>query len=218
KRGVSLRVVYRVHSRRTILRPAGWRNSCMSIIILASDQRRNPPVMSKAAEPRSTAQSPSPCLQAFDLSVEGREPIRAELFGPESAAAFARELAACTVTAQIWSGRPLTQRFEENGRVLRNAVHGLAEWVRHRQPLTADAEWLLDNWYVLEEVLREVRRDLPHGYYRELPKVTCGPLAGYPRVYTLALALVAHTDSALDEDHLGRFVEAYQTETSLTIV
>src|SRR5438445_687586 len=62
-----------------------------------------------------------------------------------------------------------------------------------------------------------VRHDLPRGYYAELPVLAGGPLAGYPRVFALALGLIAHTDSALDETEVLRFVHAFQTAAPLTI-
>src|SRR6185503_7715215 len=52
---------------------------------------------------------------------------------------------------------------------------------------------------------------------RELPKLVEGPLAGYPRVYGIAWAFVAHTDSRLDPESLRRFVRAYQRVQPLTI-
>jgi cyclic beta-1,2-glucan synthetase len=173
--------------------------------------------MTRATEATPSAAECPPSLSPALLSAESREPLRAELFGPESLEAYARELAACPATTRAGPGRPLLRRFDENSRLLRGCVGQLAERARGREPTTTDVEWLLDNWYILEEVLRDVRRDLPVGYFRTLPKATSGPLAGYPRVYALALALVAHTDSALDEDHLRRFVTVYQTVTPLTI-
>ena len=70
---------------------------------------------------------------------------------------------------------------------------------RPRAIRSIDAEWLVDNFYIIEDSLREVRRDLRPGYDEQLPKLAALPLGGYPRVYALALALVAHTDSELDE-------------------
>ena len=58
--------------------------------------------------------------------------------------------------------------------------------------------------HIVEDVLREIRQDLPQGYDQELPKLSGGPGHGYPRVYALALALVAHTDSELDEARITR--------------
>ena len=70
---------------------------------------------------------------------------------------------------------------------------------------------------LVEEQLREIREDLPRGYYYELPKLAGGPLEGYPRIYALALALIAHTDSRLETETLRRFVGAYQRVAPLTI-
>jgi cyclic beta-1,2-glucan synthetase len=74
----------------------------------------------------------------------------------------------------------------------------------------AGAEWLLDNYYIITDQIREIRVDLPRRYYAELPKLTNGPLAGYPRIYALARALVAYTDSRLDQERITQFVAAYQ--------
>ncbi|MGO4611974.1 hypothetical protein AB4142_37120, partial [Variovorax sp. 2RAF20] len=65
--------------------------------------------------------------------------------------------------------------------------------------------------------IREIRDDLPPGYYRQLPKLGEGPFAGYPRVFGLAWAFVAHTDSHVDPDTLRRFITAYQRVQALTI-
>ncbi|MFO2375893.1 hypothetical protein QOU54_31285, partial [Pseudomonas aeruginosa] len=65
--------------------------------------------------------------------------------------------------------------------------------------------------------IREIRDDLPPGYYRQLPKLASGPFAGYPRVFGLAWAFVAHTDSHLDLELLRRFIAAYQRVQPLSI-
>ena len=79
------------------------------------------------------------------------------------------------------------------------------------------AEWLLDNYHLVEEQIREIREDLPPGYYRQLPKLAEGPFADYPRVFGLGWAFVAHTDSHFDPETLRRFVVAYQRVQPLTI-
>jgi cyclic beta-1,2-glucan synthetase len=76
---------------------------------------------------------------------------------------------------------------------------------RHDIPVprgTPAAEWLVDNYHLVEEQIREVRDDLPPGYYRQLPKLAGGPFAGYPRVLGIAWAFVAHTDSRFDPELL----------------
>ena len=145
-------------------------------------------------------------------------PIRAELFGIERLEQHAESLAAAQqVTEGSAVGRALLARVEENGRALRDAHRAIADAMQEDHWITPAAEWLLDNFFVVDEQLREIRDDLPAQYYRELPKLADGALAGYPRVYGIAWAFVAHTDSRFDPDTLRRFVQAYQRVQPLTI-
>jgi cyclic beta-1,2-glucan synthetase len=148
---------------------------------------------------------------------DSRDSIRAESGGFEALELQARLLAGACRTARTRTQGPLLQQLSRNGWLLQQAYHRIAAAVRDNLTLTPDAEWLLDNFYIVEEVLREVRHDLPRGYYKKLPKLAGSPLAGYPRVYALALALIAHTDSNLDDSHITRFVQAFQTVAPLTI-
>ena len=104
-----------------------------------------------------------------------------------------------------------------NGRVLLHAYRVLARAIKEERSITPAAEWLVDNFHVVEEQLREIRDDLPADYYRKLPKLADGPLAGYPRVLGLTWAYVAHSDSRFDPESLRRLVIAYQRVEPLTI-
>ncbi len=146
------------------------------------------------------------------------EPIRAELFGIERLEQHAESLAvAQRVMGESGKARPLLPRVQDNGRVLREAYRLIATAIREERAIVPAAEWLADNFYIVDEQLREIRDDLPAGFYRELPKLAEGPLAGYPRVYGIAWAFVAHTDSRFDPETLRRFVRAYQRVQPLTI-
>ena len=146
------------------------------------------------------------------------EPIRDELFSVERLEQHAAELAArLIVSAETMRGRSLLSRLEENAQELIAVYRALADAVRNESIVSPAAEWLVDNFHIVEEQLREIRRDLPRGYYRELPKLQTGELTGYPRVYAIALALIAHTDSRLDAETLARFVRSYQHVAPLSI-
>ena len=150
--------------------------------------------------------------------VEIEEPIRAELFSSERLEQHGESLAAAQrVTARPQKGRSLLPRVQSNGRVLLNSYRAIAQAIREEHAITPAAEWLVDNYHIVDEQLREIHNDLPSGYYRELPKLADGPLQGYPRVYGLAWAFVAHTDSRFDPETLRRFVCAYQRVQALTI-
>ena len=144
-------------------------------------------------------------------------PVRHELFGPDRLEQHAESLAAAQTVAREAARVPtLRARLEDDAVALRAAYLANATGAA-RGGVVPAAEWLLDNDHVIVAQIDEVRADLPPGYYRQLPKLAAGPLAGYPRVLGLVWAYVAHTDSRLDVDHLQRFVAAYQRVQPLTI-
>ena len=146
------------------------------------------------------------------------EPIVSELFSVDRLEQHAESLAAAEgVTAEPGRGHPILPRLADNGRYLLDAYRKLAVSIREERSITPAAEWLVDNFHIVEEQLREIRDDLPDTYYRELPKLAEGPLGGYPRVLGLAWAYVAHTDSRFDAESLRRTVVAYQHVAPLTI-
>ena len=146
------------------------------------------------------------------------EPIRSELFSAERLEQHAETLAAAQrVTDRPEVGLGMRSRLNDNARVLVAAYHSLADETRGDRPISPAAEWLLDNFHIVEEQIREIKEDLPPSYYRELPKLADGHLKGYPRVFGVAWAFVAHTDSRFDSHVLTRFVNAYQRVQPLNI-
>jgi cyclic beta-1,2-glucan synthetase len=116
--------------------------------------------------------------------------IREELFGTERLEEHGRSLAvAQTVTQKPGKGRPLTARLADNGAVLLAAYRSTAGAIEKGRAITPAAEWLIDNYHLVEKHIRQIRSDLPPGYYRQLPKLATGPFAGYPRVFGLAWAV-----------------------------
>lgn len=147
-----------------------------------------------------------------------RAPVREELFGVERLEQHGESLAAAQpVTACPPIVRPLRRRLADNAAALLTAYRASASELERGRRVVPAAEWLLDNYHVVEEQIREIRDDLPPGYYRQLPKLASGPFAGYPRVFGLAWAFVAHTDSHLDLELLRRFIAAYQRVQPLSI-
>ena len=154
----------------------------------------------------------------LDVSTQVEEPIRAEIFGIDRLEQHAESLAEADRAAGVSArGRNLLPRVRENARVLLAAYRNIADTVLAKQEITPAAEWILDNFHVVDDQLRGIRDHLPESYYRLLPKVAAGHLAGYPRVYAVAWAYVAHTDSRFEMETLQRFVRAYQRIQPLTI-
>ena len=148
---------------------------------------------------------------------EDAAPVRGELFSVERLEVHARSLAEAQGLGRKGRGRPLVRRLAENQALLLEAYRDTVQALDDGASITPAAEWLIDNFHLVEKQVREVRLDLPASYYRQLPKIAQGHLAGYPRVFGIAWAFVAHTDSRFDPDLLCRFLRAYQDVQPLTI-
>jgi cyclic beta-1,2-glucan synthetase len=130
----------------------------------------------------------------------------------------AESLAAAQRTTEKPSrGENLLARIDENATALLAAYRDIAETVQEKREITPAAEWLLDNFHIVDEQIRDIRDHLPKGFYRLLPKIAEGHLKGHPRVYGLAWAYVAHTDSRFQLGTLQPFVRAFQRVQPLTI-
>ncbi|HEI6731435.1 TPA: glycosyl transferase, partial [Yersinia enterocolitica] len=145
-------------------------------------------------------------------------PVREELFSVERLEQHAESLAkAQSITPHPPRVSTLHARLDDNANTLLAAYRASAAELEKGRAVVPAAEWLLDNYHLVEEQIREIRDDLPPGYYRQLPKLADGPFAGYPRVLGITWAFVAHTDSHLDPEVLCRFIMAYQRVQPLTI-
>ena len=144
--------------------------------------------------------------------------IREELFSINRLEEHAASLAqAQAVTQRPPARRSLNKRLSENESVLLAAYRAIAAAVSEGGSITPAAEWLLDNYHLIEEQIRKIQSDLPPSFYRQLPKLADGPFIGYPRVFGMAWACIAHSDSRFDVETLRRFVRAYQRVQPLTI-
>src|SRR3984885_5785362 len=125
--------------------------------------------------------SAAPPISAF---AEADEPIVGELFSVDPLEQHAESLAAAQkITNNPDSGKPLIEGVAENGQLLLDYYRAISFRIQREQAITPAARWLVDNFFVVEEQLREIHDHLPPGFYRKLPKLASGHLEGYPRVY-----------------------------------
>ncbi|HEY0199640.1 MAG TPA: glucoamylase family protein [Rhodanobacter sp.] len=143
--------------------------------------------------------------------------LRSELFSAEQMERHGRALASQHRISTRPSGNLLLARLDDNEAVLIDACERLTGATRRKRRITPAAEWLLDNFYLIEEQIRIARRHLPKGYSRELPRLESGPSAGLPRVYDIALEIISHGDGRVGTANLSRFVSAYQSVSPLKL-
>jgi cyclic beta-1,2-glucan synthetase len=153
----------------------------------------------------------------FPFGPGAQDPIRGDLFSPERLEEHAERIARQRVLGGGTSGLRLSPRVRDSGRRLLQCYREIAAVIRDEGATTPAAEWFVDNFHVVDAVVRQVREDLPREFYRQLPKIADGLLAGYPRVLGLAWAFVAHTDSRFEPETLHRFVRGFQRVQPLTI-
>ena len=78
-----------------------------------------------------------------------------------------------------------------------------------------DAEWLLDNFYIIEEQVKMLRRDLNKKSYQQLPVLKSGSLKGQARILAIAVEIVSHTNGQIDEKKINEYLKAYQAHSEI---
>lgn len=144
-------------------------------------------------------------------------PLRAELFSAEQMERHGSTLAQQHSLHKGHGREQLLLRLDENTLLLQQACKLLMEAVRAGRRITPAGEWLLDNFYLIEEQILTARTHFSKGFSRELPVLANGPSRGMARVYDIALEVIAHGDGRVDPENLNRFVAAYQTAAQLKL-
>lgn len=148
---------------------------------------------------------------------DDEQPLRAELYSADQLAHHAKTIAATHTLTKARLADRLIPRLQENECVLIETYEVVTASVIKNRRLAPAAEWLLDNFYLIEEQIRTARRHLPRSYSRELPRLADGAMAGYPRAYAIALELITHVDGRVDANSLNGFIASYQTVAPLKI-
>src|SRR5688572_13281113 len=146
-----------------------------------------------------------------------KSPLRAELFSIEQLEAYAATLAATHTLTTEPSTRQLIKRLDENEAILREVRTLLIESGQQNSPIAPAGEWLLDNFYIIEEQIQIGKKHFPKGYSETLPRLAKGALSGLPRVYSIAIEIIAHSDGRIDPENLVAFIKAYQKVSNLNL-
>ncbi len=146
-----------------------------------------------------------------------KPPLRLELFSADQMEQFAGGLAAKhkVITGQL--SEHLLKRLADNEEVLIEVHNLLTEAVIANNAIVPAGEWLLDNFYLIEEQIRTGKKHLPKGYSEVLPRLVSGPSRDLPRVYDIAIEIISHSDGRVDLQSLTQFITAYQAVSPLNL-
>ena len=78
-------------------------------------------------------------------------------------------------------------------------------------------EWLLDNYYIIEERVKQIKEELDLKKYKKFWGLDNGPYIGYARIYVLAKEMCACTDSNINKDNLEFMLSSYQKRKTLNM-
>src|SRR5690242_16401647 len=145
------------------------------------------------------------------------EPFRSELFSSDQMDRHGQVVAKAHKLKKGLSADKLLKRLEENEKNLLEVRNLLVESIRSGKIVTPASEWLLDNFYLIEEQIVIARKHLPKGYSEALPYLSSGTSEGLPRVYDIVLEIISHSDGRVDITGLTSFIANYQTESILTL-
>ena len=137
-------------------------------------------------------------------------PLRESLFSNTQLGSHARLLATERKLAPCPGPEMLLRRLAENEDIIDRSYDEVAEAMRQGHPQSPAATWLAENYTFIEEQIDQVRLIFPPGYSRQLPRLSSGPLKGFPRIYEMAIELVSHTDGRVDAENISHFIRSYQ--------
>lgn len=146
------------------------------------------------------------------------EPFRLDLYSNAQMKTYGAHIA---TTHVLMEGEKhpdkVLKRLDDNEEVIYKVHDLLIDAVNDKLAIVPASEWFLDNFYLIKEQIALGRKHLPKGYSQTLPILAKGKSAGFPRVYDIALEIIAHSDGRVDLNNLYSFIEAYQTKTQLTL-
>jgi cyclic beta-1,2-glucan synthetase len=150
--------------------------------------------------------------------IEHNNAIRAEYLPIDGLAKCGERLATGEInTLPVFEPFDFFARNKENEREILRVYRSAARDVENGASITPAAEWLLDNHYIIEEAIQEVRRDFPKRYYRELSLMRLAGNVEIPRTLALAWLYVAHTHSTVSRETLTALVQGFQTFETFSI-
>ncbi len=151
------------------------------------------------------------------LNYLNEEPLRAELFSSDQMERFGKTLAGTHHLSAKPAQDHLLIRLADNEVILYEVRKLLTDSIKRKRQITPAGEWLIDNFYLVEEHIRNAKAHFPKDYSEGLPRLTDATATGPTRIYDIALQIIAHSDGRIDMESLSCFINAYQTVTHLKL-
>ena len=108
-------------------------------------------------------------------------------------------------------------RLQENFKFIQKTYNILNEHIKRKISIHPAGEWLLDNFYIIEETVKNITNTLSEKKYKKFQGISNGTYKGFARIYVLATEIVAYTDNKIDDEVLNSSLLAYKRKKSLSM-
>lgn len=145
------------------------------------------------------------------------EPLREELFSLDQLEHFGKTLAIRHKLSTKPSKDHLLKRLSDNETTLQEVRKLLTDSIKKKLQIMPAGEWLIDNYYLVEEHIRLAKTHFPKNYSEDLPQLVVGDSSGLTRSYDIVLKIIAHSDGRINVERLSSFIKTYQSVTPLKL-
>ena len=111
---------------------------------------------------------------------------------------------------------PIPQLLENYVKI-RKVYQLLNEHIKLDISIHPAGEWILDNFYIIEESVKQIEKEMSIKKYINFTGIQNGKYKGFARIYVLATEIVAYTDNKISSENLESYLQAYQTKKTLNM-
>lgn len=108
-------------------------------------------------------------------------------------------------------------RLEENFKLITKTYELLNSHLKMGINIHPAGEWLLDNYYMIEETVKTIGKELKLNKYKNFVALATGPYQGFARIYVVASEIVAYTEGKINSHNLQNLLSAYQRKKTLNM-
>lgn len=105
----------------------------------------------------------------------------------------------------------------ENYKLIQQVYNLLDEHLKLGITIHPAGEWLLDNFYIIEETVKQIQKELSINKYTNFVGLANGEYKGFARIYVLASEIVAYTEGKIQKENLEEYLKSYQTKKNLSM-
>ncbi len=105
----------------------------------------------------------------------------------------------------------------ENFKTIEEVYNLLNEHLKLGINIHPAGEWILDNFYIIEETVKQIKKELPLNKYTNFVGIANGEYKGFARIYVLATEIVAYTDNKIERQQLEDYLISYQSKKTLSM-